>query len=48
MEAWIASIEAKVLIDFKLASRASRRLVLDDLFYVCGEQQIIQWPMLTD
>lgn len=39
MEPWIASIEAKVLIDFKLASRASRRLVLDDLFDVCGEQQ---------
>lgn len=39
MEPWIASIEAKILIDFKLAMRASRRLVLADLFEVCGEQQ---------
>ncbi len=39
MEPWIASIEAKILIDFKLALRASRRLVLADLFDVCGEQQ---------
>jgi hypothetical protein len=38
MEPWIASIEAKVLIDFKLSRLASRRLVLDDLFEVCGEQ----------
>ena len=38
MEPWIASIEAKILIDFKLARRASQRLVLDDLFEVCGEQ----------
>jgi hypothetical protein len=38
MEPWIASIEAKILIDFKLALRASRRLVLADLFDVCGEQ----------
>jgi hypothetical protein len=39
MEPWIASIEAKILIDFKLALRASRRLVLDDLFEVCGKQE---------
>ncbi len=39
MEPWIASIEAKILIDFKLAQRASRRLVLTDLFEVCGEQE---------
>lgn len=39
MEPWIASIEAKILIDFKLASRAATRLVLDDLFDVCGEQE---------
>lgn len=39
MEPWIASIEAKMLIDFKLAQRASRRLVLADLFEVCGEQE---------
>jgi hypothetical protein len=38
MEPWIASIESKVLIDFKLADRASRKLALDDLFEVCGEQ----------
>lgn len=38
MEPWIASVEAKMLIDFKLARRASRRLVMDDLFEVCGEQ----------
>jgi hypothetical protein len=38
MEPWIASIEAKILIDFKLALRASRRLVLEDLFNVCGEK----------
>lgn len=39
MEPWIASIEAKIQIDFKLALRASRRLVLADLFEVCGEQE---------
>lgn len=39
MEPWIASIEAKILIDFKLALLASRRLVLQDLFDVCGEQE---------
>ena len=39
MEPWIASIEAKILIDFKLALRASRRLLLTDLFEVCGEQE---------
>jgi hypothetical protein len=38
MEPWIASIESKVLIDFKLASRASRKLGVDDLFEVCGTQ----------
>lgn len=37
MEPWIASVESKILIDFKLALRASRRLVLADLFEVCGE-----------
>ncbi len=39
MEPWIASIEAKILIDFKLASLASRRLLLSDLFEVCGQQE---------
>lgn len=39
MEPWIASIEAKILIDFKLALLASRRLTLADLFDVCGQQE---------
>jgi hypothetical protein len=39
MEPWIASIEQKILIDFKLSRLASRRLVLDDLFEVCGQQE---------
>jgi hypothetical protein len=39
MEPWIASIEEKILIDFKLALRASRRLILADLFEVCGKQE---------
>lgn len=39
MEPWIASIESKILIDFRLAQRASKRLILDDLFEVCGEQE---------
>jgi hypothetical protein len=38
MEPWIASIESKIQIDFRLASRASHRLTLDDLFEVCGAQ----------
>jgi hypothetical protein len=38
MEPWIVSVENKVQIDFKLAERASRKLMLDDLFDVCGEQ----------
>lgn len=39
MEPWIAAIEEKILIDFKLALLASRRLELSDLFDVCGKQQ---------
>ncbi len=39
MEPWIASIEEKILIDFKLARRASRRLDLTDLFEVCGQKE---------
>jgi hypothetical protein len=39
MEPWIASVEAKILIDFKLALRASRRLALGDLFEVCDEKE---------
>lgn len=38
MEPWIASIEAKISIDFKLALGASRRLTLDDLHEICGAQ----------
>ena len=38
MEPWIASIERKIAIDFALASRASRKLELNDLFEVCGRQ----------
>ncbi|UCV01008.1 hypothetical protein [Acidovorax radicis] len=39
MEPWIASIEAKISIDFKLALWASRRLLVEDLYEVCGEQE---------
>lgn len=39
MEPWIATVEAKILIDFKLALLASRRLELSDLFDVCGVQK---------
>jgi hypothetical protein len=38
MEPWIASIEEKISIDYALASRASRKLGLDDLFEVCGQK----------
>ena len=38
MEPWIAAIEEKILIDFKLALLASRRLELSDLFDVCGKK----------
>jgi hypothetical protein len=38
MEPWVASIEEKILTDFKLATRSSQRLDLEDLFEVCGEQ----------
>ena len=40
MEPWIAFVEGKVLVDFKIATRASRKLDLDDLFEVCGEQSV--------
>jgi hypothetical protein len=39
MEEWIASIEEKILIDFKLALLASKRLELTDLFEVCGKKK---------
>lgn len=38
LEPWIAGIEEKTGIDFNLASRASQKLELDDLFDVCSEQ----------
>ena len=39
MEPWIASIEEKILIDFKLALLTSRSLKVSDLFEICGEQE---------
>lgn len=44
MEPWIASIEAKVAIDFKLAQRAARRLTMEDLHDVCGIQDSWSLP----
>ncbi len=38
MEPWIASIETKIAIDFKIAGLASRRLTLIDLFDVSGNK----------
>jgi hypothetical protein len=38
MEPWLATKEAQMLIDFKLAARVPRHLRIDDLFAVCGEQ----------
>lgn len=38
MEQWIAEKEAQILIDFRLAACAPRRLDLDDLFMVVGEK----------
>lgn len=38
MEPWISSIEAKILVDFRLAIKAARRLVLEDLYDVCGKK----------
>jgi hypothetical protein len=37
MEPWISTIEEKILIDYRIAEIASERLVLDDLFKVCGK-----------
>ena len=36
MEPWIASIEGKILPDFQIAKLASRKLILDDMYAVCG------------
>jgi hypothetical protein len=38
MEPWIASIEKKVLLDFKIAEKASKKLDQHDLFQILGEQ----------
>jgi hypothetical protein len=38
MEPWIASIEKKVLLDFKIAEKASKKLDLDDLFQIFGKK----------
>lgn len=38
MEPWVESIESKILVDFKLAQRASHRLDLEDLYEVCGNK----------
>jgi hypothetical protein len=38
MEPWIASVEAKIRVDFKIAALASHRIELADLFEVCGER----------
>ena len=38
MEPWIASVESKILIDYRLAARASHNLTPTDLFEVVGEQ----------
>jgi hypothetical protein len=40
MEPWIASVESKIMIDFKIAERASRKLELEDLFEVCGRRNL--------
>lgn len=38
MELWIASIESRIAIDFKLAQIASSKLSMEDLFSVIGEK----------
>ena len=39
IEPWVASIEAKILPDFNLAKSASKRLVIDDLYEICGKKE---------
>lgn len=39
MEPWINSIEQKILPDFQIAKLASKNLLLDDMFAVCGKKQ---------
>lgn len=38
MEPWISAVESYISIDYRLASLASRRLELEDLYIVCGQQ----------
>lgn len=38
MEPWIASIERKIAVDFRIAERSSGLLRFDDLWAVCGRQ----------
>ena len=38
LEPWIATVEAKILTDFRIALKSSQRLNMDDLFDVCGQQ----------
>jgi len=38
MEPWIASIESRIAVDFKLAQIASSKLTMDDLFLLIGEK----------
>ena len=38
MEPWINSIEQKILPDFQIAKLASKKLLLEDMFAVCGEK----------
>ena len=39
MEPWFNSIEQKILPDFQIAKLASKKLLLEDMFAVCGKKQ---------
>jgi len=39
MEPWIASIEQKILLDFKIAKLSSKNLGMNDMFAVCGKKR---------
>ena len=38
MEPWISMIEQKILPDFQIATPASKKLLLEDMFAVCGKK----------
>ncbi len=38
MEPWIAQVELSITPDFALGERASRRLILEDLYAICDEK----------